>query len=486
MKKEILRMQDVCLGDYEPYGLTDFHFHICEGEMVNILGLSGAGKTLIYEYFMGHILLKKGKVVCNDEASCVGEYFRSIVDVVCIGKDSTLIPGLSVAENIFIITGKRKIKGLVRMKNIYYRARILLGQYAPELLPHTLIRELTPAQKRIVELIRAIENEAKLVVIDDVFQGYGQNELLRVTELLRTLKEKGIAILYESHEMDFTRVLADKALVLRKGKNVRTFFVDDYNEEFCRRLLIGNEDPPLFEREGVSTDRVALLARGLSGEWYVREQNLTVHAGEIVGLYDLNNQKNMELLQMLIGESPIREGTLYLNGKKYEPRNLDYAIKNNIGYIPCNRKTDGLVGSMSFIDNLCLPVLKKSSRLKIFRNRKVPKFLGKEYMEKLGIPYEEKATKVRYFDEYIQNRILLTRWILFHPTIMVCMEPCGNVDMIMRDIIFQAFAEMARSGSAILIASQNMNELKTICDTIYVLNSDEKTQFERYEMWLRE
>ena len=257
-------------------------------------------------------------------------------------------------------------------------------------------------------------------------------------------------------------------------------------QEFCRRLLIGNEDPPLFEREGVSTDRVALLARGLSGEWYVREQNLTVHAGEIVGLYDLNNQKNMELLQILIGESPIREGTLYLNGKKYEPRNLDYAIKNNIGYIPCNRKTDGLVGSMSFIDNLCLPALKKSSRLKIFRNRKVPKFLGKEYMEKLGIPYEEKATKVRYFDEYIQNRILLTRWILFHPTIMVCMEPCGNVDMIMRDIIFQAFAEMARSGSAILIASQNMNELKTICDTIYVLNSDEKTQFERYEMWLRE
>lgn len=95
-------------------------------------------------------------------------------------------------------------------------------------------------------------------------------------------------------------------------------------------------------------------------------------------------------------------------------------------------------------------------------------------MQKLGVPYEEKDTKVKYFDEYNKNSILLTRWILFHPVLMVCMEPCGNADMVMQNIIFQALSEMAESGIAVLIASQNMNELKTICDKVYVLDNDEK------------
>lgn len=481
MKKEILRMQDVCVGDYEPYGLKDFRLHICEGEMVDILGLSGAGKTLLYEYFMGHMVLRKGKVDYNGSISREGEYFRGIMDVVCIGQDSTLIPGLSVAENIFIITGKRKIRGLIRMKNIFYRARILLGQYAPELSPQTLVWELTPAQMRIVELLRAVENEAKLVVIDDVFQGYGQKDILRISELLETLKNKGIGILYETHEMDFTRGLADRAVVLRKGQNVRTFYRNDYDERLCRRFLVGNEELPVFVRSSMSRSQVVFSARGLEGEYYVSDVDLDIHEGEIVGLYDLNNQKNMELLQIIMGQSPLKGGSLYLAEKRYEPRDLDYAIECNIGFIPRNMRAESLVGSMSFMDNLCLPVLKKTSRFKFLRDRAVLRFLGKEYMEGLGIPYGEKDTKVRCFDEYIQNSILLTRWLLFRPSLLVAMEPWGNADIIMRDIIFNAFAQMAQRGTAILIASQNMNELKTICDTIYVGNSDESSQFQKYE-----
>lgn len=474
MKKEVLRMQDVCVGNFEPYGLNDFCLHICEGEMVNVIGLSGAGKTMIYEYFMGYIPLRKGKVIFDGKTSHAGEYFGNITDVICIGKGSTLISGLSVAENIFIITGKRKVRGIIRMKNIYYRAKILLAQYAPELSPYTLIRNLTPLQMIIVEMLRVIENEAKLIIIDDVFQGYGQNDLLRVTELLGILKEKKVAIIYGSHEMDFTRTLADKTVVLRKGKNVRTFYQSDYSDEYCRKLLIGNEALPSFSRYNVNTDQEVLQIHGLSGERYVENFSMKIHKGEIIGLYDLNNQKNMEILQMIIGEAVIKNGWLYLKGERYEPTNLEFAIKNRIGYIPRNLEGVNLVESMNFADNLCLPVLKKTSYLKIFRNKSISQFLEKEYMQKLGVPYEEKGTKVKYFDEYIKNSILLTRWILFHPVLMVCMEPCGNADMVMQNIIFQALSEMAESGIAVLIASQNMNELKTICDKVYVLDNDEK------------
>lgn len=482
MEKEILRMQDVCVGEYEPYGLDEFHMFLRQGEMLNIIGLSGSGKTVLYEFFMGHASLRRGKVIYNGQKFRTGERFLGVADVTCIGQESTLIPGLSVAENIFIITGNRKVKGFVWMPHIYYRARILLGQFAPDITPDMKVWELTPVQRRIVELLRAIESEVKLVVIDDAFWGYGQSDILKLLDILKILKEKGIAVIYESHEMDFTSRIADRIMVLRKGKNIRTFYDSDFDEQFCKRLLVGNEELPVFERKNVSTDQVALEMRNLNGGNYIRNLNLQIRAGEIAGIYDLNNRRNMELLQLLVGELSATDGSIYLKGIRYEPRNLDYAIARNIGYFSGNVNEGGLVEYMDFMDNLYLPILKKTSRFKIFRDRSVARFLKREYMESLGVPKEEQNAKAGEFDTYIQKSILLKRWVLFKPAVMVCVEPFGGADMIMRDIMFKALSEMAQNHSAIMIASQNMNELKMICDTIYVLNSDSGELVQRYDI----
>lgn len=482
MEKEILRMQDVCTGDYETYGLDEFHLFLRRGEIVNLIGLSGAGKTILYEFFMGYIPLKSGKVVFNDRVFGARERFSGMTDVTCIGRESTLIPGLSVGENIFIITGNRKVKGFVRMSDIYYRARILLGQYAPEISPDTLVWELSPAEKRMVELLRAIENEVKLVVIDDAFWGFGQSDVRRLLDLLMVLKEKKIAVIYESHEMDYISRISDRVVVMRKGRNIRSFYREDFDDQLCSRLLIGNDELPIFDRRNVSKERTALRLVNVSGESYIRNLNLEARAGEIVGIYDLNNAKNRELLELLVGEKPLVSGNIYLNGTRYEPKNLDYAISCNIGYFSGGQGEDGLVHTMNFTDNLYLPVLKKTSHLKIFRNRSVARFLGKEYMEELGIPNEAQWAKTEEFDEYVKKKIMLKRWVLFKPAVMICIEPFGSADMIMRDIMYKALSEMAENHSAILIASQDMNELKTICDTIYVLNNDSQETICRYDI----
>lgn len=472
MKKEILRIQDICAGTYDSYGLDHFRLHVCEGEFVNIIGMSGSGKTLIYEYFMGHIPLKGGKVIYNNITNKAGSCFSGMMDVVCIGHDSTLIPGLSVAENIFIITGKRKVHGFFSMKNIYYRAKMLLSRYAPDIQPSSPVRDLTPLQMRIVEILRAVENEVKLVYIDDVFQGCGQDDVRRILNLLKQLKQKNIALIYASHQIDFTKAIADKVVVMRRGKNVRTFFEDDYDGQLCQKFLMGNEDIPEFARESACTDQIVFSVKNLTGEKYVKNITMSFRRGEIVGLYDLNNCRNMELLDMIIGNCPVVYGDMILNDKIFVPKNPDHAIYHNIGYIPMGMQEKSLVESMSFMDNLCLPVLKKTSRFKIFRDRHVPDFLGREYMESLGVPFEMKDKPVKHFDSYIQNSILLTRWLLFKPFVMVCMEPWGNADMIMKDIYFKSFQEMAKNGTTVLIASQNMCELRMICDTVYVLNND--------------
>lgn len=479
MKKEILRMQDVRVGKEEPYALDGFNLHVSEGEIVGILGLSGSGKTTIYEYFMGLTPLNQGKVIYNGSVGRE-EYFNKVTDVVCIGQGSTLIPELSVAENIFIITGKRKVRGIVNMKHINYRANMLLSQYAPELSSTTPVRNLSPMQARIVELLRAVENEAKLVVIDDVFQGFGQEDTMRILELLKMLREKKIAIIYMCHDVNFIHSITDKLVVLRKGKNIRTFFDLDFDAQLCQQLLTGNEELPVFQRNYTENKREVLRIQNLTGPNYIKNLYITAKFGEIIGLYDMNNQGNMELISMLVGEMKSTQGTIYLDGQRFVPTNLDYAIKKGMGYIPRSAEAFGLITSMDFMDNLSLPILRKTGWLKVFRNMRLSDYLTKEYSQQLGIPYGERKRKMKFYDRYIQQSVIMQRWILFRPKVMACMEPTLNADVIMRDIIFKALDEMAGNGSAVLIASQNMQELKTVCDTIYVFNSSDRENVVRY------
>ena len=474
MRKEILRMQEVCAGRYEPGGLSHFQLHMKEGEMVGLYGYSGAGKTVLYEYFMGDIPLKSGKVVFDGRICPEGGRFPYAQLVLCLGSGSTLIPGLSVAENIFVINGKRKGWNLVWRPNIYYRARMLLGQYAPQLSPHTLARELTPAQMRLVELLRAIENEVKLVVIDDSFQGFGQSDMQILTDILAVLKKRRVAILFETLEIKLNYGIMDRIVLLRKGKNVRTFYEEDFDDTYCRKLLLGNEVLPSFQKHSAFTQRQRLQMRfgayvaGCRGN----DEGLTAREGEILGLYDMDNRRNVELLEQLLGAEPFEGEEILLDGEPYEPKGLEDALDHKIGYMLERMREISLVGTMDFADNLSLPILSRRWWRLFFRNRQVSEVLGAEYREQLQIPEEQLHTQVKYFDNYTRMGIFLQRWILFQPRLMVCIEPWANADMVMKDMIFRAFAEMTRGGTTILIASRNMNELRSICDSIYVLHAE--------------
>lgn len=484
MKKEILRMQEACAGRYEPGGLDRFRLHLKEGELVGLYGYSGAGKTVLYEYFMGDIPLKSGKVVFDGRPCPPGARFPYAQQVLCLGSGSTLIPGLSVAENIFVINGKRKGWNLVWRPNIYYRARMLLGQYAPQLSPHTLARELTPAQRRLVELLRAIENEVKLVVIDDSFQGFGQSDMQILIDILAVLKKRRVAILFETLEIKLNYGIMDRVVLLRKGNTVRTFYEEDFDETYCRKLLLGNEILPSFQKKPAYTLRQRLQIQMKLGEAGAGRQGkdmvLTAREGEILGLYDMDNRRNVELLEQLLGAKPFAGTAILLDGEPYEPKGPEDALNHGIGYMLGRMHEISLVGTMDFGDNLSLPILSRRWSRLFFQNRKVSQVMEAEYLEKLRIPREQLHTRVAYFDNYTRMRIFLQRWILFQPRLMICIEPWANADMVMKDMIFRAFAEMTSGGATILIASRNMNELRSICDSIYVLQAEGES-FMKYE-----
>ncbi len=472
MKTEILSMQNVCIGDeMARYALSDFHLQVYQGEMVNLMGVSGSGKTALYFYFLGEELLREGKVTFENQSWKEHERFTAIKDIVCLGQKSTLIPNLTIAENLCIITGRRKMKGIIRKKAMNYRVSLLLRQYAPELSPDMLVNELTLVQRHIVELLRAIENEAKLVFIDDTFSTHGQMGVLRILELLRELKERNIAIIYASRKRDQLTQLAERIIILRQGSSVKTFYAENYNEDLCRKWLVGNPVLTGFQRTAYKTNQVVLKVSNLTGPSYISNFNLEVCQGEVVGLYDMNNSANIEVTDMLVGNLRAEQGRMILNGKHYAPLTIDDSVAFNVGYVPKDRDRSGVVGSMSFAENLLLPIMLKMSLFSIFKNERVNRYLEKEYIEEMGIKEQDKDKEVSSFDSYVKTNVIFHKWILSKPALLICEEICEETDITMRNIIYKALEELAKNKSAVLITSSNMGELKVICDTIYIMNS---------------
>ncbi len=472
MKTEILSMQNVCIGDeMARYALSDFHLQVYQGEMVNLMGVSGSGKTALYFYFIGEEMLREGKVTFNQQIWKEHERFSAIKDIVCLGQKSTLIPNLTIAENLCIITGRRKVKGIIHKKAMNYRVSLLLQQYAPELLPEMRVNELNPVQRHVIELLRAIENEARLVFIDDAFSSHGQMGVLRILELLRVLKERNIAVIYASRKRDQFTQLAQRVIILRQGRAVKTFYAESYSEDLCRKWLVGNPVLTGFQRTSYKTNQVVLRASNLTGSTYISDFNLVVHEGEVVGLYDMNNSANLEVTDILVGNMKAEQGRMLLNGKHYAPFTIDDSIACNVGYVPKDRDRSGVVGTMSFAENLLLPIMLKMSLFTFFKNERVNRYLEKEYLEEMGIKEQDKDKEVSSFDSYVKTNVIFHKWILSKPALLICEEICEDTDITMRNIIYKALEELAKNKSAVLITSSNMGELKAICDTIYVMNS---------------
>lgn len=470
MKEELLSMQGV-FAYHTSSQLHDFHIKIYKGEIIELLGVSGSGKTALYEYLCAKIPADRGTVAFDGMTMGEGAVFRGTRDVICIGEKSTLVPGLSIAENLAVITGKRKFKGVIRIKQLNYRINLLLQQHAKEIKAEQQASELTVVQRHVVELLRAIENEVKLVYIDDIFSAYGKADMQRMEYMIGLLKENGITVVIAQRGRPEFPNLTDRLIVMRNGENVRTFYREDYDQQECQKWMVGNS---VIERD----PRVSCMKRDLifqikdvSGETYLPKTSIVIRKGELVGLYDMNNYANIELAEMIIGERPLASGYMQFRGKNYFPEGIDSAIHKGIGYFPANRKDCGVVETLDYADNLHLSIMLKMSRFGIFENPRVRKFLAREYKDKVNLKHN--GTNWQY-DLYSKTSIMFQKWILSRPDLLICEDILDDLDTKMQKIVYDALGELTENGCAVIVTSQKLGELKAICDTIHIMNSFEK------------
>lgn len=473
MRTEILRMDHVYMGDEHENLLEDFHLSVFEGELVNIMGLSASGKDAIWQYFSGNLAKKSGTITLNHREYENVKGSRESQKVLCVGRQSALISQLSVAENLFVVAPKRNHKWWIPSKSIRTQAKILLNEFAPDIRENMRIAQLTRAQCHIVELMRAITVEARVVVLDDVLQFYGQTDIVQMINTVNLLLKRKISIIYVSHCHDYLTDLADRIVLLRGGRRVRTFYPEDYDRNLCRQLLVGGEEIENHARETTRSDEVIFSMEHMVLQPGITDVSLKLYKGEIVGLYDLENEANQCIAEMIAGNVRPEGGRMFLGGGEYSPSRLDDAIRSNVGYISRDIRYQSLVYPMSFADNLFLPVMRKTARLKGFIDTSVLDYLSREYFEDMGIEERYKSLPVRNFDSYIQADILFQRWLLFRPTVLVCVDPYSRADVIMQGIIFEKLHAMAAGGTTIVISSPDKRDLMPICDRVLFVKHGE-------------
>ena len=471
MKSEILRMEHISKYNSLSGTLNDFKLNIYKGEVLGIVGLLGAGKTLISNILSGLETIDEGTIYFNEKQVNISS--RSIsrkLGIFCVHHEMSLVPQLSVADNIFVIKDNSFKKVILNEKAIVNQTKELLHGIGLDILPNAPAESLTIAQQHLVELTKAIAARAKLIVIDNITDSYTLRELEKLKGTINQLQKQGISFLFASRKPEEILEIADRLVILREGKNVKTMYKGEYNLQVILGLLIGKELKEVYKRSKTVTGVEILKTEKLCCAEDIKDLSFKIYRGEILGILDLENKSNIKLSEVLTGISPKSSGDIYVEGKKIEIKNLRWALKHGIAIIPQDSIESSIFLNMNILDNITFPILKKiSSRFSLINSRMV-KFLGKEFLNKLNIDRSNKKINVETLDVYTLQKILILKWILYNPKVLIYVNPCSKADIVTREIIFSLLDEASKKGISIIIISSDIGEVSSICDRVIVLS----------------
>ncbi|MEV4617062.1 sugar ABC transporter ATP-binding protein [Kitasatospora sp. NPDC049258] len=440
------------------------------GQVTALMGENGAGKSTLLKILTGdhrptegHVLLDGRQVELRSPAEARAAGIR------IIPQEPEIIPHVSVAENVY--AGALPRRAGRRLDRAELRRRIhadleRLG-FADVLDPDLLGSQLTPAQRQLVEIMRALTGDAKLIAFDEPTSSLSEHEVDALFALIRRLRETGIAIVYVSHRMKEIFQLADRIAVLRDGALVGVQAAATTDDGELVRLMVGRDLSTMFTRPHVATDRLVLDVEGVTTD-HVRDISLQIHAGEVVGLAGLIGAGRSELALALAGDHPVHHGTVTLDGVRLRPGRPGAAIKAGLGLAPEERKAQALLLHRSVRDNTSLVVLDRLRRLRFVR-RGAERALAQQYTDRLRVRTPSVEHEVRKLSGGNQQKVVLARWLARKPKVLILDEPTRGIDVGAKAEIYQIIADLAKEGVALLVISSELPEILGLADRVVVM-----------------
>ena len=465
-----LSMQNI----YKSFGannvLDDVDFNLATGEICALLGENGAGKSTLMNILGGVLQADSGKIVIDGKERT----FLSPVDSLDAGigfihQELNLINDLTIYENMFI-THLPKKGAFLDAKAMQEKTAELFAKMNIDLDPRTMVRDLDASYKQIVEICRALMQEASIIIMDEPTTSLTEPEIQRVFAMMRTLREQGVGIIFISHKLGEVMEICDRYTVLRDGKMVAAGAVKDTDTRKLAAYMVGHEvNTEVLAREVKLGDEVLRL-EGLSDGKNFENISLSVHAGEVLGVTGLLGDGRSELFQSVFGAmGKAYTGTVTLCGRQVHIANTYQALDEGIAYLPRNRKENAILKDMSIIDNGSIVELPKMIKHRFFIDFDKQDRLFSTQMEELRIKMGTKSDPITSLSGGNQQKVVLAKWLMSDPKVLILDNPTQGVDVGAKEEIYGIIHRLAAQGVAVIVLSSEAQEIIRVCDRSIVM-----------------
>lgn len=452
--------------------LDDVTINIERGTIHGLVGENGAGKSTLIKILAGIYQPNKGEIILDGKPCRFNspiEARRAGISVV--HQEIKLAEPLSVAENMFL--GNVQLKnGLVDWKGMRRRAREIVEDLGMDIDINAQVSSLTVAKKQIVEIMHAINNNSRILIMDEPSAVLTDRELEVMFRIVKQLRDEGITIIYISHRLDEIFGLCSNVSVLRDGCHIDTIPVASVDRQGLINMMVGREMGQEYPKEVGNVGGTILEVKNLS-RGILQDISFEVKSGEVFGISGLVGAGRTELARAILGIDKPESGEVYVRGKKVHYRTFADAIRDGLGLIPEDRKLQGLVQIMSVKRNTTLVNMKRVLRAGVISGSLEEK-LSKEYADKLHVVTPSMETEVQYLSGGNQQKVVIAKWLFQNSEILFLDEPTRGIDVGAKAEIYRLINRMAKEGKTIIMISSEMPELLGMCDRIMVMHEGHK------------
>lgn len=490
MEKPVLEMKNICKAFNGITVLNQVHFSVNKGEVHALMGGNGAGKSTLMKILTGVYSADQGEIYIDGKRVNIRTYEEARANnISMIFQEFSLIPTLTVAQNIFLTRETRTAFGLLNDKECMQKTAQLLAELGVDIEPDDIVQNLGVGYWQMTEIAKALSQDARILIMDEPTSSLTKTETEVLFQFIQRLKAKGYSIIYISHRMDEIFQISDRITVLRDGRYITTEKCSETSLDQVIQHIVGMEFDKAFEwqERHYSVEAPPVLeVKGVSAGPKVQDINLSIQPGEIVGIAGLMGSGRTELARVLFGIDRKECGDIVVDGQVRNIRSPKDAIKAGIALIPEDRRMQGLVLQHNVRDNMMLPILSKLKR-GLFLDHNKASQVSRQFVDKLNIKTDGIFKQVSLLSGGNQQKVVLAKWLANDPKVLILDEPTIGVDIGAKTEIMDMIRALAESGKAILVISSELPELLALSDRVIIMHEGKfKKEMKRREIHTEE
>lgn len=449
--------------------LQDVNFQLKPNSIHALLGENGAGKSTLVKILCGVYQPDGGSIFLNGNQVSIADPAKSLtLGISAIHQESVMFDELTVTENIFIGNHITKSNGLIDWKAMRVKTQKILDDLEANISPDEKIKDLSIAQRHIVQISRSLIHDADIVIMDEPTASLSQKEINELYEIIRNLKKQNKSIIFISHKLDEVMEVCDEYTVLRDGTLINADLISNTNKDQLITHMAGREINQIFPKNIVTIEDEIFSVKNLYKKTQFKNINFNLRKKEILGFYGLVGSGRSEVMKSIFGITKFDQGEIIFKNNSLKIKEPSDAIKNGIVYLSEERQYLGMTGLMSVKDNINMAIMEMNSDLFVINNQKETKNAA-EMQEKLNIKVSYWSQLTQSLSGGNQQKTVIAKWLSTKPEVLILDEPTKGIDVRSKSAVHEFMGELVENGMSIIMVSSELTEILGMCDRVVVM-----------------